>query len=140
MHSTIEIALIEKPMDNTVSMPALPEDLELPTDLQGKIYFDSRQQKLICRGFMCKTEYDRLLRLSEDCQYQRALVTLFQNSTVTHCRRMRQLGRILSALTIAALVLVVVVWWLLLADLHDSHSDHSAREHSAKALLPLSTG
>lgn len=71
-------------MVRCVLLKRLPEGIEFPADLQAKISFDASKQELNFEGFMSKTEFDRLLRLSNDLEYQRSLERLFRICTFSN--------------------------------------------------------
>ena len=101
-------------MEHTVQVTTMPVEIEFPRNLQRKIRFDRAQQQLVFRGFMCKSEYDQLLRLNQDVNYQNAVTQLFQQSTIPNAPQLRKLGRMLATLTIACFLLAALVWWFLL--------------------------
>lgn len=68
-------------MIRAVRLERLPADLQFPQDLRAKISFDVARQQLQYDGFMSKTDFDKLVRLSNDLAYQRALEKLFQVCT-----------------------------------------------------------
>jgi hypothetical protein len=65
-------------MVRSVQLKKLPTGLEFPADLQAKISYDEAKRELAFRGFMSKVEFDRLLRLSNELEYQRKLEQLFR--------------------------------------------------------------
>ena len=67
-------------MDHFVSLDRLPEGFEFPTDLKDRIGFDPRAKRLFFRGYMSKTEFDRLSQLTRDWSFRRKLEELFQMS------------------------------------------------------------
>ena len=67
-------------MDHFVSLERLPEGFEFPEDLRDRIGFDAQAKKLFYRGYMSKTEFDRLSLLSRDWSFRRKLEELFQMS------------------------------------------------------------
>ena len=69
-------------MDRFVAMASLPEGLRFPPELDGRIRYDEARRVLGFRGFMCKAEFDRLSRLSDDWGYKRSLEELFRLCTL----------------------------------------------------------
>ena len=65
-------------MVRSVLLKKLPPDLEFPAELQAKISYDDAKRQLSFNGFMSKVEFDCLLRLSNDLDYQRKLEELFR--------------------------------------------------------------
>ena len=68
-------------MLHSVPLERLPETVRFPAELSAKISFDAEQRRLQYDGFMSKTDFDKLVRLSNELAYQRALESLFQVST-----------------------------------------------------------
>lgn len=101
-------------MEHFVKIRSIPNGLEFPESLQGRIQYDAAHKQLAFRGFMCKSEYDQLLELSPHVDYQVAIGELFQLSTVSNSPQLRKFGHVLAALTIACLLLAGFVWWTLL--------------------------
>jgi alpha-N-acetylglucosamine transferase len=71
---------MEDLMDHFVTLETLPEGIEFPTDLRDKIWFDAETKKLFFRGYMSKTEFDRLCQITKDWSFRRKLEELFQMS------------------------------------------------------------
>jgi hypothetical protein len=69
-------------MDHMVPLQRLPDGLKFPTDLQDRIAFDAAHHRLVFHGFMRKSDYDSLARLSGDLAYLDALQKLFSLCTV----------------------------------------------------------
>ena len=69
-------------MDHHVDLKRLPEGLTFPPDLSERIRHDTESGRLWFHGFMCKAEFDRLSRLSEDWGYRRAIEDLFRACTL----------------------------------------------------------
>jgi hypothetical protein len=69
-------------MDHHVELKRLPDGLTFPPELSDRIHFDADRGKLSFRGFMCKAEFDRLGRLSDDWGYRRAMEDLFRLCTL----------------------------------------------------------
>lgn len=68
-------------MEHAVRIARLPSDMKFPPDLCDRIAFDSSRGRLVYRGFMCKSDYDRLVRLHRDLEYCRAIDELFRLSS-----------------------------------------------------------
>lgn len=63
--------------EHWIRLQRLPNGLVFPADLQERIHYDAENKRLVFRGFMTKSEYDRLTGLNDDFQYQRAVYQLF---------------------------------------------------------------
>ena len=74
-------------MDHFVKLDRLPEGLEFPPQLKDRIHFDPVARKLVFRGYMSKTDFDRLCQLSNDWKFRRTLEELFRSPS-----RKRSLG------------------------------------------------
>lgn len=68
-------------MPRSVPLESLPEGLVFPSCLQDRISYDAAAKRLCFEGFMSKTDFDKLICLSNDIGYQRALERLFQIAT-----------------------------------------------------------
>lgn len=64
-----------------VKLSQLPRDVQFPPELSVKVSYSIEAQELRFAGFMSKTDFDKLVRVSADLSYQRALERLFQDST-----------------------------------------------------------
>jgi hypothetical protein len=69
---------MEDLMDHFVILDRLPEGLEFPADLKDRIRFDPQSKRLSFRGYMSKTDFDRLCQLTKDWSFRRKLEELFQ--------------------------------------------------------------
>jgi hypothetical protein len=69
---------MEVPVEHSVPMVRLPEELSFPAGLAERIHFDAERGQLVFRGFMSKADFDRLCRLSDDWGYLRPLEELFR--------------------------------------------------------------
>lgn len=58
----------------------LPDGIEFPEDLKNKIRYDNANQLLIFKGIMSQEEKNKLLNLSTDDRYMKAIEALFQRS------------------------------------------------------------
>ena len=54
--------------------------LDFPEDVRDRIGFDPQSKRLFFRGYMSKTEFDRLSQLTRDWSFRRKLEELFQMS------------------------------------------------------------
>ena len=86
-------------MDHFVKMDRLPEDLEFPLELKDRIHYDPIARRLIFRGYMSKTDFDRLCLLSNDWAFRRTLEDLFRLSIPEVESRPKGLQRLLGAVT-----------------------------------------
>ena len=86
-------------MDHFVKMDRLPEGLEFPLELKDRIHFDPIARRLIFRGYMSKTDFDRVSQLSTDWNFRRSLEELFRLSIPEEPSRPRGVGRFLAAVT-----------------------------------------
>ena len=86
-------------MDHFVKMDRLPERLEFPLELKDRIHYDPIARRLIFRGYMSKTDFDRLSQLSTDWNFRRSLEELFRLSIPEESSRARGVGRFLAAVT-----------------------------------------
>ena len=74
-------------MEHFVNMPDFPERLQFPPDLSDRIRYDTARKRLVYDGFMSKTDFDRLCRVSDDWGYRRALEDLFRLCTPEERKR-----------------------------------------------------
>jgi hypothetical protein len=65
-------------MDHFVKLDRLPEGYDFPADLKDRIFFDAAAHKLVYRGYMSKTDFDRLGQPTRDWGFRRALEDLFR--------------------------------------------------------------
>ena len=86
-------------MDHFVKMDRLPDGLEFPPELKDRIHFDPIARRLTFRGYMSKTDFDRLGQISSDWSFRRRLEDLFRLSIPDEPSRPRGLGRFLAAVT-----------------------------------------
>ena len=86
-------------MDHFVKLDRLPEGVEFPAQLKDRIQFDAAAGKLVFRGYMSKTDFDRLCLLSNDWKFRRTLEELFRISVPEEQPRSRGFQRFLSAVT-----------------------------------------
>ena len=69
-------------MDHFVKLDRLPDGYEVPRDLRDKFQFDAAGQKLVFRGYMSKTEFDRICEPTRDWGFRRKVEELFRMSVV----------------------------------------------------------
>ena len=69
-------------MERFVPVQRWPEGLDFPEDLKDRISYDPARGRLVHRGFMSKTEFDRLCGVSDDWAYRRPLEELFRVCTL----------------------------------------------------------
>lgn len=94
----IDTSLVEVSMEHFVPLERLPEDFSIPRDLADRFRYDDRDRRLVHLGFMSKCEFDRLVQLSHDWGYRRALEDLFRLCTDESDAPQRGLARRLHAL------------------------------------------
>jgi len=83
----------------TVPIQRWPEGLKFPADLKDRIEYDADRGRLVYHGFMSKSEFDRLCKLSDDWSYRRPLEELFRLCTVEENeRRTNVFSRVLAVL------------------------------------------
>ncbi|HUG71566.1 MAG TPA: hypothetical protein VMM76_27730 [Pirellulaceae bacterium] len=68
-------------MLRSVKLDRLPDDLSFPEKLVDRISYDASSRELRFHGFMSKVDFDKLVHLHNDIDYQRALERLFQICT-----------------------------------------------------------
>ena len=85
-------------MDHFVNIERLPDGLEFPPDLRERIYFDAERKKLVCRGYMSKSDFDRISQLTRDWGFRRKLEELFRMSVMHRTERPSGFRRLLGAL------------------------------------------
>jgi len=86
-------------MDRFVKLDILPDGLQFPSEQRARISYDAAQRRLVFRGFMSKADFDRLIVLSSDWGYRRALEELFRLCTPEPTQRPSGLHRIFAAVT-----------------------------------------
>ena len=65
-------------MIHDISLSDIPVDFLVPEELTERFWYDAGRGRLCFDGFMSKCMYDRLVTLSRDEKYQRALEELFR--------------------------------------------------------------
>lgn len=73
-------------MMRSVFLSALPQSVRFPEDLRERVHFDEKKCQLQFDGFMSKRDFDKLIVLHNDIEYQRALEQLFQICVFTSDR------------------------------------------------------
>jgi hypothetical protein len=63
--------------EHSVKLDRLPEGMTFPAELHDRVLYDAARRRLVFRGFMTKSDYDRLAKLSKDFQYERGVEDLF---------------------------------------------------------------
>jgi hypothetical protein len=86
-------------MDHFVKLERLPEGFEFPPQMNDRIHFDPERQKLVFRGYMSKTDFDRLCQLTSDWKFRRTLEELFRLSIPEEKTPARGVRRWLAAVT-----------------------------------------
>ncbi len=71
---------MEGPVDHFVKFERLPDNYEIPRDLREKFSFDAEAHRLVFRGYMSKTEFDRLCEPTRDWGFRRSVEQLFRMS------------------------------------------------------------
>ena len=84
-------------MEHSIALAQFPTGIDFPADLKLRIRYDPIRRRLVFLGFMSKSEFDRLQRLSDDWGYRRALEDLFRLCTFSEPRS-GVFGRVLAAL------------------------------------------
>jgi hypothetical protein len=69
-------------MDHFVKLERLPDGYEIPRELRDKFQFDAEAHKLVFRGYMSKTEFDRICEPTRDWGFRRLVEELFRMSVV----------------------------------------------------------
>lgn len=65
-------------MDHFVTLERLPEEMEFPADLKDRIRLDAQSKRLYFRGYMSKTDFDRICMLTKDWSFRRKVEDLFR--------------------------------------------------------------
>jgi hypothetical protein len=90
---------MEGHMDHFVKLDSLPEGFEIPSQMKDRIHFDPVARKLVFRGYMSKTDFDRLSQLTSDWSFRRTLEQLFRLSIPEKNAPPSGIRRLLSAVT-----------------------------------------
>jgi hypothetical protein len=64
-------------MDHFVRLDRLPDGYEIPGNLAEKLHFDAEGHRLVFRGYMSKTEFDRICEPTRDWGFRRSVEELF---------------------------------------------------------------
>ena len=67
-------------MDHFVKLDRLPDNYEIPGPLSEKLHFDAEGHRLVFRGYMSKTEFDRICESTRDWGFRRSVEELFLKS------------------------------------------------------------
>jgi hypothetical protein len=67
-------------MDHFVKLERLPEGYEIPGSVGDKLHFDADAHRLVFRGYMSKTEFDRICEPTRDWGFRRSVEELFRIS------------------------------------------------------------
>jgi hypothetical protein len=67
-------------MDRFVTVDRLPQGFVIPRDMKERVSYDAEGRRLVCHGYMSKTDFDRLSQLTRDWAFRRKLEELFQSS------------------------------------------------------------
>ena len=67
-------------MDHFVRVDRLPDGYEIPRGLGDKLIFDPEAHRLVFRGYMSKTEFDRICEPTRDWGFRRSVEELFFKS------------------------------------------------------------
>jgi len=67
-------------MDHFVTVDRLPPGYTIPRDMKDRVSYDAAARRLVCHGYMSKTDFDRLSQLTGDWTFRRKLEELFQSS------------------------------------------------------------
>lgn len=67
-------------MDHFVRLDRLPDGYEIPRSLEDKLQFDAEAHRLVFRGYMSKTEFDRICEPTRDWGFRRSVEELFLKS------------------------------------------------------------
>lgn len=65
-------------MDRFVAVERLPEGFQIPAEYAGRLSHDPALGRLYFRGYMSKTDFDRLSARTKDWAFRRKLEELFQ--------------------------------------------------------------
>jgi hypothetical protein len=86
-------------MDHFVKLDRLPEGFEFPAEMKDRIHFDPVARKLVFRGYMSKTDFDRISALTRDWAFRRTLEELFRISVPEQQERKGGIQRVFSAVS-----------------------------------------
>jgi hypothetical protein len=89
---------MEDLMDHFVKLDKVPGGYEFPPDIKDRIHFDSDRHILLFRGYMSKSEFDRMCQLTSDWKFRRTLEELFCQCVPDEAPKARGIGRIWDAL------------------------------------------
>ena len=105
--------LKSRPRESRAPLEQVPEGLQFPAEVLGRICFDSARRELVLRGFMSEEDYSSLQRLSDDNDYRRALTQLYQNGALQTVgdAPVAPIPIWLWALVAACFVAAGLIWW-----------------------------
>lgn len=86
-------------MDHFVKLDKMPDGFEFPPEMKDRIHFNEERHELVFRGYMSKTEFDRLCQLTRDWKFRRTLEELFCLCVPDEPRQSRGMRRLWDALT-----------------------------------------
>jgi hypothetical protein len=86
-------------MDHFVKLERLPDGYEIPGSVGDKLHFDPEAHRLIFRGYMSKTEFDRICEPTRDWGFRRLVEELFMKSVVDAEPAHHGKNRVFGALT-----------------------------------------
>lgn len=69
-------------MDHFVKLERLPDGYQIPGSVEEKLHFDAEGRRLVFRGYMSKTEFDRICEPTRDWGFRRSVEELFMKSVV----------------------------------------------------------
>lgn len=99
----------------SVHLESMPTEVKPNTMIPEPLFYHSESRQLSYRGFMTRASYDYLRDLSRNNEYQRALLELYQLSSLSIYKPHRHNGQYLPWLALVAVLIlsaVAVVWYL----------------------------
>jgi hypothetical protein len=126
------LAIEDDDMEHSVKLARLPDKVEFPDRLRGRIHYDAAKGQLSYQGFMTKCTYDELAALDDDADYHRAIEHLFvlTSQEVAPQPRSRSIPVIVLA-TVATLLLAAVTVWTMMRQSHSPASGSMTVSSSA---------
>ena len=103
-------------MEHSVPLQKLPPAFEFPEKFKDRMRYDAERQQLVFSGFMCKSNYDELVRLSPSAEYQIAVERLFELSAQSldnQWPKSTLMLQLLAVLIFLSTTLIVVSYFLL---------------------------
>lgn len=86
-------------MDHFVRLDRLPDGYQIPRSLEEKLFFDAEGHRLVFRGYMSKTEFDRICEPTRDWAFRRSVEELFLKTVKELEAEQGGKNRVLGALT-----------------------------------------